>query len=402
MLDEIPIGFMLLGLTAYAVLGGADFGAGFWQLVSPGRRGRELREHAHHAMAPVWEANHVWLIFVLVVFWTAYPVAFGSVMSTLSLPLFVAGLGIVLRGMAYAMRAGAATPREIERVDLLFAASSVLTPFALGVAVGAIASGRVPVGNAQGGLIDSWAHTTPLFAGGLGVATSAYLAAVFLAGDAARRGRADLVDAFRRRALAAGVAAGALAAGGLAVVEGDAPDLWDGLTSGVALGAVIGSGVAGAATLALLYARRFEPARFAAAAAVAAVVLGWVLAQEPDLLPGLPVGEAAADRATLVATVLCVIGGMAILLPCLFALFRLVLGGRFDAPAAGQVAPARRPLPSARGRLTVPGALGAIGTPLALFGGEYGEPAGFALLLAFVATGALALLGPALEGEEDR
>ena len=395
MLDEIPIGFMLLGLIAYAVLGGADFGAGFWQLVSPGERGRPLREHAHHAMAPVWEANHVWLIFVLVIFWTAYPVAFGSVTSTLALPLFVAGLGIVLRGIGYAMRAGAGSARELERVDLLFAASSVLAPFALGVTVGAIASGRVPVGNAEGGLVDSWAHPTPLFVGALAVATSAYLAAVFLAGDAARRGRADLAAAFRSRGLVAGVVAGGLAAAGLAVVESDAPRLWNGLTSGAALVAVIASGVAGTATLAFLRTGRWEPARFAAATAVTAVVLGWCLAQEPDLLPGLSVNEAAADRATLVATVLCVIGGMALLLPSLFLLFRLVLGGRFDAevratptrPGGGRVG-----LP-----LAVPAALGAIGAPLALFGGEHGEYVGFAALLGFVATGALALLGRALE-----
>jgi cytochrome bd ubiquinol oxidase subunit II len=399
LLDELPIGFMLLGLSAYAVLGGADFGAGFWQLLSPGRRGRTLREHAHHAMAPVWEANHVWLIFVLVIFWTAYPVAFASVMSTLSLPLFVAGLGIVLRGMAYAMRAGAAAPREIERVDLLFAVSSVLTPLALGVTVGAIASGRVPVGNAEGGLIDSWAHTTPLFAGALAVATSAYLAAVFLAGDAVRRGREDVAEAFRRRALAAGLVAGALAVAGLAVVHADARELWDGLSSGTALIAVIASGVAGAATLALLARRRYEPARFASALAVTGVVLGWCLAQEPDLLPGLSVGEAAADRATLVAIVLAVVGGMAVLLPSLYLLFRLVLGGRFDARPEPPPRQRRPAPPPGRGRLALPAVLGAAGVPLALFGGGYGAYVGFALLLGFAATGALALLGLALEGE---
>jgi cytochrome d ubiquinol oxidase subunit II len=400
LLDELPIGFMLLGLTAYAVLGGADFGAGVWQLLSPGDRGRAVREHAHHAMAPVWEANHVWLIFVLVIFWTAYPVAFGSVMSTLSLPLFVAAVGVILRGMAYAMRAGARTGRELRRIDLLFAVSSVLTPFALGVTVGAIASGRVPVGNAEGGLIESWAHTTPLFVGALGVATSAYLAAVFLAADAARRGRTDMAAAFRRRALGAGLLAGALAVAGLPVVHADAPDLWDGLTSGAGLGAVAASGAAGLATLALLARRRFELARYAAAAAVAAVVLGWCLAQEPDLLPGLSVHDAAADRATLVAVVLSVVGGMAILLPSLALLFRLVLGGRFDAGADVPAAPPRRAPEPGRGRLAVPAALAAAGLPLALLGERAGAYAGFALLLAAIATGAGALLGPALREED--
>ena len=396
MLDELPIGFMLLGLTAYAVLGGADFGAGVWQLLSPGDRGRAVREHAHHTMAPVWEANHVWLIFVLVIFWTAYPVAFGSVMSTLSLPLFVAAIGIILRGMAYAMRAGAQSRDELRRVDLLFSVSSVLTPFALGVTVGAIASGRVPVGNAEGGLIDSWAHATPLFAGALGVATSAYLAAVFLVGDAIRNERADMAEAFRRRALGAGLVAGALAVAGLPIVHADAPALWDGLTSGAALAAVVASGAAGAVTLALLWRRRYEPARYAAAAAVAAVVLGWCLAQQPDLLPGLSVHDAAADRATLVALVLSVVGGMAVLLPSLALLFRLVLGGRFDAAAQAPAAPAHPGLEPGRGRLAVPVGLAVAGLPLALLGERAGAYAGFALLLAAIATGAVALLGPAL------
>jgi hypothetical protein len=143
-LDEAPLALMLVGLTAYAVLGGADFGAAFWQLAARGERGGALREHAYRAIGPVWEANHVWLVFVLVVCWTAYPHAFASIFSTLTIPLFVAAVGIILRGTAYAVHAG--TAREIERraVDAVFSTSSILTPFALGSAVGAIASGRVP------------------------------------------------------------------------------------------------------------------------------------------------------------------------------------------------------------------------------------------------------------------
>ena len=149
-LAEAPLLIMLVALAAYAVLGGADFGAAFWQLGARGERGTALREHAYRAMGPVWEANHVWLIFVLVICWTAYPEAFASIFSTLTVPLFLAGLGIILRGTAYAIHAG--TAREIERqaIDGIFSISSILTPFALGTAVGAIASGRVPVGNARG------------------------------------------------------------------------------------------------------------------------------------------------------------------------------------------------------------------------------------------------------------
>ena len=204
-LQELPMVFVLLGLVFYVVLGGADFGAAMWQFaVGRGERGERIREHAHEAVGPVWEANHVWLIFVLTVTWTAYPAAFGSLASTLCVALFVAGLGIIVRGAAYALRSGTTDPREIGRIDAASAISSVLTPFALGAAIGGLATGRVPFGNAKGDLITSWLNPPSIFIGALAVAFCAYLAAVYLAADAARRGEADLVAAFRARALGAG------------------------------------------------------------------------------------------------------------------------------------------------------------------------------------------------------
>src|SRR6266511_1784950 len=167
----------------------ACFGAGFWQLTAgKGPHAASIRDHAHHAMAPVWEANHVWLVFVLTVVWTAYPTAFGSIASTLSIPLFIAALGIILRGATYALRAGTSTPGELRLIDTVFSLSSILTPFALGAAVGGIASRRVPVGNAAGDQFSSWLNPTSLLIGVLAVATAAYMAAVFLCGDAARLG----------------------------------------------------------------------------------------------------------------------------------------------------------------------------------------------------------------------
>ena len=153
MLQALPLVFAFAGLALYTVLGGADLGAGFWQLTARrGPEGTAVREHAHQAMAPVCEANHVWLVFVLTVFWTAYPAAFGSIASTLAVPLFIALLGIMFRGAAYALRAGAVTPQESERLDTVFAVSSILVPFALGAAIGGIATNRVPFGNAAGSL----------------------------------------------------------------------------------------------------------------------------------------------------------------------------------------------------------------------------------------------------------
>src|SRR5262249_34613362 len=281
-LADVVLILMLVGVAAYAVLGGADFGAGFWELWGgDDERSRSIRDHAHHSMGPVWETNHVWLIFVLVVCWTAFPTAFASIASTLAIPFFIAGLGIIMRGTAYALRSGTSSRREERRIELSFAASSILTPFALGTVIGAIASGRVPVGNASGDLVTSWLNWTSIFVGVLAVVTAAYLAAVYLAADAVRIGRAGLVAAFRARALAAGVVAGAVALGGLFVVRSDARSLWDGLTSGAGLAAVLVSVAAGCTTLALVYRSRFGPARVSAALAVAAVVAGWALAQRP-------------------------------------------------------------------------------------------------------------------------
>ncbi len=275
-LAEVPIVVVLAGLAAYAILAGADFGAGFWQL-TPGSssRAKAIRAHAHHAIGPVWEANHVWLIFVLVVCWTAYPRAFGSIASTLAVPLFIAGIGIVLRGTAYSLRAATETADEQRRVEVAFAASSILTPFALGAVIGAVASGRVPVGNAKGELFGSWLNPTSVAIGAIAVATAAYLAAVYLAADAARLGRPELERAFRVRALIMAAVAGAVALGSLAVVRDDAPHIWDGLTSGAGLGAVIVSALAGGATVVLVAARHYTRARLTAALAVVAVIAGW-------------------------------------------------------------------------------------------------------------------------------
>jgi cytochrome d ubiquinol oxidase subunit II len=329
-LAEVPMLLALIGLAAYVVLGGADFGAGIWHTLLPGERHRRLRDHTYHAMGPVWEANHVWLIFVLVVVWTAYPEAFGAIFSTLYVPLFAAALGVIMRGTCYALRGAVAGAREERILGALFGASSALTPFALGAAVGGIASGRVPLGNAEGDAIDSWLNPTSVLVGVLAVATSAYLAAVWLSADGARARREDLVEAFRTRALAAGVVAGAVAVAGVFVLRSDAEPIYDGLTSGAGLGAVAASVAAGAATLSFVARRRLEVARWLAALAVGTLVAGWALAQQPRFLPGLTVEQAAAGHDTLVALLVSIGVGAAILVPSLALLFGLVLGGRFD------------------------------------------------------------------------
>jgi cytochrome bd ubiquinol oxidase subunit II len=339
-LNALPLVFCLAGVALYTVLAGADFGAGFWQLFAGrGAKAERIREQAHHSMGPVWEANHVWLIFVITVFWTGYPTAFGSIFSTLSLPLFIAAVGIILRGAAYALRSGSQSPRELSSIDTLFSIASLLTPFALGAGVGAIASERVPVGNAAGHMFSSWLNPTSILIGVLAVATSAYLAAVYLAADAARLGDPDLERAFRARALGAGLITGAISVGGLAVLHSDAHSLYHELVSGEAVSTLIVSILAGSATLALVFTRRFEAARYSAALAVSAIVAGWALARWPTLLPGLTVQQAAAPHDTLVALVVAVLAGGAILFPSLALLFRLALTGRFDSTQAGPSRP---------------------------------------------------------------
>jgi cytochrome d ubiquinol oxidase subunit II len=390
-LAEVPLLLSLVGLAAYVVLGGADFGAGLWYVLLGGERRRPLRDHTYHAMGPVWEANHVWLIFVLVVVWTAYPRAFGAIFSTLYVPLFAAALGIIIRGACYALRSAVSTAGEERVLGVLFGASSVLTPFALGTAIGGIASGRVPLGNAAGDPVDAWLNPTSLAVGVIAVATSAYLAAVWLTGDAARAGRDDLAQPFRVRALGTAVLAGAAALGGLVVLRADAERIFDGLTAGLGLVALLASVLAGAATALLVARRRPEPARWSAAVAVGAIVAGWALAQRPQLLPGLTVEQAAAGDATIVALLVSLAAGAVILIPSLVLLFSLVLRGRFDEP----VQPAAIEAPAAGVRRAPLGIFAAaclvIGAPL-LFFSDGGATLAFGVVLLLAGLAAASAL----------
>ena len=237
-----------IGVTLYAVFGGADFGAGFWSLVSgQGERGRRARGLIDRAIGPVWEANHVWLIFILVVLWTGFSGAFEAIMSTLFIPLSLAAFGIVLRGAGFAFHEAADRLWGRRFAEHLFAASSVITPFFMGTVVGAIASERIPVGNATGDSISSWLNPVSILVGVLFVATGAYLAAVFLVSDARRFDDADLERYFRVRALGSALVTGAIAAAGLLVLRADARHVYDGLTSDgvplVATSAVCGPGL---------------------------------------------------------------------------------------------------------------------------------------------------------------
>ena len=335
---------MWVSVTVYALLAGADFGAGAWDLLSgrtgPGARRRALIEHS---IGPVWEANHVWLIFVLVLMWTAFPPLFAAVSSTLYIPLTLVALGVIARGSAFAFRKAVTEVWQQRIFGAAFAFSSLVTPFFLGAIAGGVASGRVPPGLARGNVLTSWLNPTSVLCGALAVLAGMYLAAVYLTADARRSGQPELAAEFRLRALATGVVTGLVAAAGLIVVHADAPRLWAGL-SGHALPLVAVSGAAGVASLALLVARRYLLVRVTAALAVAAVLWGWGAAQYPHLLaaaPGLTVAQAAAGPATLQATMISAGVGIVLLAPSLLWLFLLFQRGKPVSPPASS-SPAER------------------------------------------------------------
>jgi cytochrome bd ubiquinol oxidase subunit II len=295
---------LLVTLTLYATLAGADFGGGLWDLLAGGdERGRAPRELIDATITPVWEANHVWLIFALVVFWTSFPTAFAAVMTAAALPLWLAALGIVLRGAGFAFRKEVQGLRSERLLGAIFAVSSLLTPFFMGTVVGAVAAGRVAL-NAEHSTLAAWTGPTSLLIGGLFVAVCAYLAAVYLIGEAIRRNDCRHERYFRRRAAIAGTAAGALSLATLAEVHNSDHALYHGLT-GRALPLVLLATVCGLAVLALLVLGRWRGLRELAALGVAAVIWGWGVAQYPTLLPGtgLTLFNGSAPHATLVAII---------------------------------------------------------------------------------------------------
>jgi cytochrome bd ubiquinol oxidase subunit II len=318
-------GVLLVGATMYAVFGGADFGAGLWSLLAGGGdSGRRPRALIDWAIGPVWEANHVWLIFTLVVLWTGFPTAFESIFSTLFVPLSLAALGIVLRGAGFAFQHAARRARGRSLAVRFFGLASVLTPFFMGTVVGAIVGERVPVGNEAGNLVTSWLNPLSLVLGVLFVSTGAYLSAVFLVSEAGRAGTPDLERYFVKRALGAALAAGALAVAGLIVLHRDARFVFDGL-KGDALPLVIVSFACGIAVLFLLQRSIQRGARVLAVVAVVAVISAWGVAQHPYLLPQVLTIDAAAAPGPTLTAVLIVFGvALVVVLPALGLLFMLV------------------------------------------------------------------------------
>ena len=315
---------LLAGVTAYAVFGGADFGAGFWDLVAGGpAAGERPREVIDHSIGPVWEANHVWLIFCLVVLWTGFSEAFASITLTLFVPLTIAAFGIVLRGSSFAFRKTVFRTRDRRNFGAAFAISSVIVPYCFGAVAGAIASGRVPAGGVAGDPWDSWVNPTSVLGGVLAVVGAAYLAAVYLVWDARRLGDRSMEEYFRRRAVGAAIVAGVVAIVGIFVLRADARYLFDELTT-KALPLVLVSAICGTVSLFLLVRNAHRWARLLAIGAVASIVIGWGVAQWPYLLPEtLEVEAAAAPSGTLSALLVAAICAVLIVVPGFVLLYTL-------------------------------------------------------------------------------
>ncbi len=312
---------LFAGLAAYAVFGGADFGAGFWMAFAFGRAASEQREAMFDAMGPVWETNHVWLILVLVVLWTAFPSVFAAVFTGLYLPLVVALLGIVFRGAAFAFRHyGSPGENELPATGLVFSIASIVTPFAMGVAVGAVAGGHLDPDATATGIFEAWLHPFPIVCGFIALGIIAFLTPAYML----LRPVGDLREDFRRSALAGSLFLGAMTTLAIPVAFADANAFSDRLDEPRAIAAIVVAVMMGLASLFVLLRGLDRLTPVVAGATVVAVLAAWAAAQYPYMiLPDLRIQDAAAGDATLEAFLIVLPIGSLILVPSLVFLFRL-------------------------------------------------------------------------------
>jgi cytochrome d ubiquinol oxidase subunit II len=319
------LGFvMLASLTAYALLGGADYGGGVWDLLASGPTAAEQRASIARAIAPIWEANHVWLVLVVTVLFNAFPTAYARVSTYLHIPLMLVLIGIILRGSAFVFRAyGPADAAFQRRWSVVFAVSSLVTPILLGVVVGALTEGRLET-TATGFVplyVRPWLTPFAWAVGVFALVVFAYLAAVYLTVSG---GSPAIIEHFRGRALAAGVATGG-AALAVYLLAGDALHVRAALTTSRWAGLLhLLTGSAAIATLWLLWTRRFRWARATAALQVTGILWGWALAQYPYVVrPDMTLVAAAAPRPVLVLLLWILAAGAIVLIPSLLYLFRI-------------------------------------------------------------------------------
>ncbi|MBS0206815.1 MAG: cytochrome d ubiquinol oxidase subunit II [Planctomycetes bacterium] len=319
--DDVLLIVMLTALTLYAILGGADFGAGIWEFTTAMQATDRERQHIYKAIGPVWEANHVWLIFVLVILMNGFPAAFAALSRALWLPLLLALCGILFRGSAYIFRSyGTGSGRERVFWESVFAIASTATPLFLGSAAGAVASGKLMIPTDTTSAVDfvvGWISALTVFTGFYSVALCAYLSAVFLLREARQIGDEPLTTLWRQRALSTGLWVGVLSFGGLVMVAIEAPALAQGfLNRGWPL--VIASLLCGIGSLVEVWRLNCTRAAIAAGGAVTAVIWGWGISQYPAIIPPAITASSAKAPDNVLWMMLGVISlGAVFLLPAL-------------------------------------------------------------------------------------
>ena len=325
---------LLLTITAYSVAGGVDYGAGIWDLLAGrGSRADRARELIDHAMAPVWEANNVWLVLAIVVCWTGFPLLFQSVFASLYPVFAVALLALILRGAFFAFRHVWAGPRGQRGTGVVFGISSVLAPFFFAAALGAIASGRVAVGGPDIPVWQACFNPTSISFGLVSLAATAFIGASFLVGDARRFGMPDMVDYFRRRAVVATAVLIVVGTMALAVIGLENSRLLRAMLIGLgtpfALATVIFTPVVGF----LLWRGFLHWYRLLSVVVVGSLVFAWGFGQSPYLLPGqLTIAQAAAPLGTEVLLSIVTVLMVVLVVPSLALLVYLDQRGALESP----------------------------------------------------------------------
>jgi len=338
-------GVLLLAVAVYSTAGGTDYGAGIWDLLAGAfPRTAEVRALVEHAMAPVWEANNVWLVFAAVLTWTGFPILFQSAFASLY-PLFaLALLGLILRGAFFAFRKVATTPGAHRTATVVFGVSSILAPFCFAASLGALASGRVGVGHPVVPVWEACLNPTSIMFGVVALAATAFSGACFLVGDARRyspsahgpanraattgparaAGSPELVEYFRLRAIVAALATLVVGAAALAVLRADSPTVFRGMTAGLGLPFAIAAVAATMAVAVLLWRRRYLWFRVLAVVGVGSFVFAWGFGQAPYLLPGrLTIEQAAGDPTVEVALLVISVVALVLVTPSLALLYTL-------------------------------------------------------------------------------
>jgi cytochrome d ubiquinol oxidase subunit II len=322
----VALALVWAGFIAYVALGGADFGAGAWDLLASGPTAQRQHQFISRVLGPVWEANHVWLIFLLVGLMNLFPSAYATLMSALFLPLMLALIGIVLRGAGFIFRTHAlsSTGRSARLWSRIFSISSVLTPFFLGMSAAAVAAGRVRVtGMSQADMLSGWITPFSLAVGVMATLQCATLAAVYLTAEAHRQGEADFVVSYRRKALISSALVSALGLLCLALSVDEAPWLWHGLLAH-ALPYLMATCTMGLLVLVALFRKHYRLASLCVVVETALLLICWGVSQYPYLLPPHLTIEQAASAPEMVTPILIVmLAGLAVVLPALFFLFKV-------------------------------------------------------------------------------